>query len=1228
MSKIIGNTTATPVAIPDWNQTDEKKADYIKNKPLLGTLSSLDTLEEKHIPDTIARTADVDEAIETLKTNVATQDAVVLSEAQAYTDKKISSIETPDSAEQVQADWAENDSESKAYILNRPFGISRYNIKDTTLEFEKSTYNDNYKSVDVATIEFSGEAGKTYIVEWDGVKYRTVCKDAGFPIDKNGVGNVIAMTVIGDPTLWNTSNVQSDVESTGEPFAIFLHSPMDDLDNAVNLDISRIVTNSNDATHTVCVYCEDDIIKLDQQYLPDETLYTVDTYTKPEIDDKFAALDKPVQSDWDQNDNTQLDFVRNRTHYSEGAPDPIVWDGVSPEENRSKFSPLTFFVTETYIKPEMYVGATITWSNGDSYTIKDEDIAYNPRPDSSDYGEFIIWTPIPDGNSNHTIFGFNKARKLGSYDQQPGTYLCRNGEYITRIDFCDYVKKLDEKYIPDTIARVGDSYTKTEAEAMVEEKLATIELPDASVQVQADWNQADTSAVDYIKNKPTNLATETFVEEKIAAIELPDMANQVQADLAQTDSSAVDFVKNQYFGILPDNFVAKEVIFDQGSLAVTQGYGAKGFATAVPLVIGQKYVVTWDGTEYELTAKSMVDIETPGLNVDFDNAPYLGNSNMSGFIVGSTDWGEDTGEPFFVTDSGCFTTDTTATTHVVGIKLADNKKKLDAQWLPDGLATKKFVEEKIAAIEIPEGGGGSSSDASELLEDVLELQELLAETTETSYYSDVFGVFIVDKRVDEAMYEAWNANTSPVVIRHDGIEYVLQLQTIDILGVTLVAVGNLSAFGGTGNDEPFALTFMEEDYGDEGKIYFVTLVSMVDTSETEHTVAIDLQVATQKLKKTYIPDDISVSWDNVTDKPFGKETATIFEGTFQDTLSDNNGDGVNDVWMGEMGIEDASDATLIVGETYTYTWEGVEYASECFMFYGLPTIGNSGVADGEDNGQPVFIARDSAGAMSGSPGWLAVLIGTPTDLTISGAYACRIVGPVKKCLDNKYLDFIEGEYSPETEIFEEQTVDGFEPDSPSDPESPYIVFINFTGVFVIGETYRVVWDDVEYEIVASNYNGLGALGDYETGDPFGMVATGSMLAVITTDKTDTSHKIRIIRQATTPKIKEECIPEPAIPEFDLTAMGLPALTIGGSVEVECDTTVIRAALDKGSVKLKFTANVGIELPVSYVANAMCMGGDYQCGFVGNLAGTPMLLSFEMLSTKITGSIITLAIATA
>ena len=33
MARIIGNTTTTPMPVADWLQTDERKADYIKNKP-------------------------------------------------------------------------------------------------------------------------------------------------------------------------------------------------------------------------------------------------------------------------------------------------------------------------------------------------------------------------------------------------------------------------------------------------------------------------------------------------------------------------------------------------------------------------------------------------------------------------------------------------------------------------------------------------------------------------------------------------------------------------------------------------------------------------------------------------------------------------------------------------------------------------------------------------------------------------------------------------------------------------------------------------------------------------------------------------------------------------------------------------------------------------------------------------------------------------------------------
>ena len=48
MSKIIGNTTATPNPRSDWAQTDSTKADYIKNKPIVLTENDVIGLIEEH----------------------------------------------------------------------------------------------------------------------------------------------------------------------------------------------------------------------------------------------------------------------------------------------------------------------------------------------------------------------------------------------------------------------------------------------------------------------------------------------------------------------------------------------------------------------------------------------------------------------------------------------------------------------------------------------------------------------------------------------------------------------------------------------------------------------------------------------------------------------------------------------------------------------------------------------------------------------------------------------------------------------------------------------------------------------------------------------------------------------------------------------------------------------------------------------------------------------------
>ena len=76
MAKIIGNTTATTSPQSDYNQTDSTKADYIKNKPVLGTLASKSTVEKSDVASDIQASLNkADTAIQSLE-GLATEDYV------------------------------------------------------------------------------------------------------------------------------------------------------------------------------------------------------------------------------------------------------------------------------------------------------------------------------------------------------------------------------------------------------------------------------------------------------------------------------------------------------------------------------------------------------------------------------------------------------------------------------------------------------------------------------------------------------------------------------------------------------------------------------------------------------------------------------------------------------------------------------------------------------------------------------------------------------------------------------------------------------------------------------------------------------------------------------------------------------------------------------------------------------------------------------------------------
>ena len=129
----------------------------------------------------------------------------------------------------------------------------------------------------------------------------------------------------------------------------------------------------------------------------------------------------------------------------------------------------------------------------------------------------------------------------------------------------------------------GNSFTTTVKEDTVEFDSAKdkftfkdeVEVPSLKVngesvssQVQADWNQNNSEAVDYIKNKPT-------------------IASQVQSDWNQSDNTSADYIKNRICYDERQTSICAETTFDgNGSINSTVNASIKITAGNYQIVIG------------------------------------------------------------------------------------------------------------------------------------------------------------------------------------------------------------------------------------------------------------------------------------------------------------------------------------------------------------------------------------------------------------------------------------------------------------------------------------------------------------------------------------------------------------------------------------------------------------------------------------------------------------------
>lgn len=186
--------------------------------------------------------------------------------------------------------------------------------------------------------------------------------------------------------------------------------------------------------------------------------------------------------------------------------------------------------------------------------------------------------------------------------------------------------------------------------------------------VLIDDNQDAIGALEIVA---TNKADKDHVHEEYETKEDSqskyDELKSIKPDWNQNDSSAADFIKNRpfYTGDPVESVILEETTFS-GFSGGQYSIGNSLFQ----LVEGKTYRVTWDGTDYECVGKN------------YSGYIMIGNNKI--YAYDGTDE-TDTGEPFAIeigSDSGCiYTTDNNS--HTVKITLLEFEiVKIDEKYIP------------------------------------------------------------------------------------------------------------------------------------------------------------------------------------------------------------------------------------------------------------------------------------------------------------------------------------------------------------------------------------------------------------------------------------------------------------------------------------------------------------------------------------------------------------------
>lgn len=271
-----------------------------------------------------------------------------------------------------------------------------------------------------------------------------------------------------------------------------------------------------------------------------------------------------VQPDWNQNDATAKDYIKNRICYENSVSIPATVD--SP--NSSKTNDLTIEELQTFHN----------WCEGTSpVNLKINNTVYILQPGGFADGIYTL-------NYNNTAVIIHSIRGTSNH------LSIREGfpEVTAGLNFTLYVgeiKQIDKKYIPD------EAFT------------------------QANWNQNDTSSPAYIQNKPnipkvdTELSTTSTnpVQNKAVKAEIDSLQASIDG---KADITALNYGLTQVINYIAANYVkftAEQTLTDEQKAQARDNINAPSPADAVYTATA----ASTDGVAYTATV-SGIDSLTVG----------------------------------------------------------------------------------------------------------------------------------------------------------------------------------------------------------------------------------------------------------------------------------------------------------------------------------------------------------------------------------------------------------------------------------------------------------------------------------------------------------------------------------------------------------------------------------------------------------------------------------------